>query len=195
MDAGCAVMSAKGFEASSITEIIEQARVGVGSFYNHFSSKEDLAKAIFAERADAFATGLENAALATSDAAAATCFAFRRLIEEVQTDKVWAAFIVQLEPTMQMLDGLLRGHARNALSFGVAQGLLKVENLEAGITAIHAIMIATAKGMLAGDLTPEEAHGSARLALRMFGVEHGRAAELSDMSMSQLRAELARQPR
>lgn len=195
IDAGYAVISAKGFEASSITEIIEQAGVGVGSFYNHFDSKEELAKAIFSERADAFAVGLESAALATADAAAATCFAFRRLIEEVETDKVWASFIIQLEPSMQMFDGLLRGHARTALGFGVEKGLLKVENLEAGITAIHAIMIATAKAMLDGALTSEEAHRASRFALRMFGVPDDRAAELSGLTMDALRVELDKQPR
>lgn len=195
IEAGYAVISAKGFEASSITEIIENAGVGVGSFYNHFDSKEDLAKAIFSERADAFAVGLESAALATADAAAATCFAFRRLIEEVETDKVWASFIIQLEPSMQMFDGLLRGHARTALGFGVESGLLKVENLEAGITAIHAIMIATAKAMLDGALSSQEAHRASRFALRMFGVPDDRAAELSGLTMDALRGELANQPR
>ena len=195
IEAGFVVMSTKGFEGSSITEIIEQAGVGVGSFYNHFADKEELAKVIFAIRADEFATGLELAALGTSDAAAATCFAFRSLIDEVHTDKVWASFIIQLEPSMQMLDGLLRGHARSALGFGVESGLLKVENMEAGITAIHAVMIATAKDMLAGVLSPAEAHGASRFALRMFGVNAERAADLAEMTMAALRGEMARQPR
>lgn len=38
------VMSKKGLEGSTIAEIIAEAGVGVGSFYNHFTSKEELAQ-------------------------------------------------------------------------------------------------------------------------------------------------------
>lgn len=193
--AGSEVMSRSGFDGSSIAEIIELAGVGVGSFYNHFASKEDLAKAIFAERAEAFGAGLEQVALTSSDTAAATCYAFRRLIEEVESDKVWAAFLIQLEPTMQMLDGLLRKHARAAIGFGVRTGRLKVDNVEAGITAIHAVMIATAKAMLDGMLSSDEAHRASIFGLRMFGVPESEAARLSGLSMSELRRELQQQPR
>lgn len=190
IDAGYEVMSRNGFEGSSIGEIIEQAAVGVGSFYNHFASKEDLAKAIFAERADAFGAHLEQMALETSDTAVATCYAFRRLIEEVESDKIWASFMVQLEPSMQMIDGLLRPHARVAIGYGVQSGRLKVENIEAGITAIHAVMIASAKAVLEGQLTSDEAHRASIFGLRMFGVPEPTAQRLSQLSMDELRAEL-----
>lgn len=183
-------MSRNGFEGSSIGEIIEQAAVGVGSFYNHFATKEDLAKAIFAERADAFGAHLEQMALETADTAVATCYAFRRLIEEVESDKVWASFMVQLEPSMQMIDGLLRPHARVAIGYGVQSGRLKVENIEAGITAIHAVMIACAKAVLDGQLSSQEAHRASIFGLRMFGVPEDTAARLSQLSMDDLRAEL-----
>lgn len=195
IDAGYRVMSAKGFEGSSIVEIIECAQVGVGSFYNHFSSKQDLAKVIFAERAEAFGESLEQAALATADAAAATCYAFRRMIEQVESDQVWASFMIQLEPSMQMLDGLLRKHARVALGFGVETGRLKVENMEAGITAIHALMFATAKAVLDGLLNSDEAHRASLFALRMFGVEEATSVRLSRLSMVELRLELLNSPR
>lgn len=188
--AGYDVMSRNGFEGSSIAEIIDLAGVGVGSFYNHFASKEDLAKAIFAERAEAFGAALEQVALTAADTAAATCYAFRRLIEEVESDKVWASFLVQLEPSMQMLDGLLRHHARSAIGYGVETGRLKVDNIEAGITAIHAVMIATAKAMLDGTLSPAEAHRSSLFGLRMFGVPEDEAQRLSRLTMRQLRDEL-----
>ena len=188
-------MSRNGFEGSSIAEIIDLAGVGVGSFYNHFASKEDLAKAIFAERAEAFGAALEQVALTATDTAAVTCYAFRRLIEEVESDKVWASFLVQLEPSMQMLDGLLREHARSAIGFGVETGRLKVRNIEAGITAIHAVMIAVTKAMLDGVLSAEEAHRSSLFGLRMFGVPEGEAVRLSNLSMSALRQELKQQPR
>lgn len=38
------VMSRNGLDGSTLAEIIEEAGVGVGSFYRYFASKEDLAK-------------------------------------------------------------------------------------------------------------------------------------------------------
>ncbi len=190
--AGYDVMSRNGLENSTIVEIIEEAGVGVGSFYNHFDSKEDLAKAIFADRAEAFGAMLEQTALGSTNIAAATCFAFRQLIEKVESDTMWAAFIVQLEPSMQMMDSLLRDHARTAITFGVEGGSLRIDDIEAGITAIHAVMFAIAKSMLAGSLSSQAAHRSSLFALRMFGVAEDEAVRLSSMSMASLRRELTR---
>ncbi len=184
------IMSRSGLEGSTIADIIERAGVGVGSFYNHFSSKEELARAVFAERAAQLGAVLERVGAASENAAAATCFAYRRMIEEVESDKVWAAFIVQLEPSMQMLDGLLRPHARVGIRSGIERSLLKLDNVEVGITAIHALMVAVARSMISGDLSPQEAHRSSLLALRMFGVDENEAQRLSQLPMTALRHEL-----
>jgi AcrR family transcriptional regulator len=190
IDAGYDVMGRNGFDGSTIVEIIEVAGVGVGSFYNHFSSKEELAKAIFADRAEDLGASLEQAAVNSRNIAAATCYAFRRFIETVDSDKVWAAFIVQLEPVIPMLDGLLRDHARVAITAGVERGTLAIGNIETGITAFHAVMIAIARSMLDGTITLTEAHTASIFGMRMFGIAEGEASRLSNLSMTDLRAEL-----
>lgn len=184
------VMSKKGLEGSTIAEIIAEAGVGVGSFYNHFTSKEELAQAVFSNRANEFGAALEQVVRRAPNAAAATCYAYRRLIEESERDKVWASFIVQLEPTMQMLDNMLRKYARVGLGIGVEEGRLRIYNIEAGITAIHAMEVAIVKSMLKGDITHKEAHQSAVFALKMFGVADDEAWRLSNLSMGALRREL-----
>jgi len=184
------VMSRKGLEGSTIAEIIAEAGVGVGSFYNHFTSKEELAQAVFSNRANEFGAALEQVVKRAPNAAAATCYAYRRLIEEAERDKVWASFIVQLEPTMQMLDNMLRKYARVGLGIGVQEGILRVYNIEAGITAIHAMEVAFVKSMLAGDISHKQAHQSAVFALKMFGVPDDEAWRLANLSMASLRREL-----
>ncbi|GLS98903.1 hypothetical protein GCM10007897_02810 [Sphingobium jiangsuense] len=190
IDAGYEVMGRNGFEGSTIAEIIEAAGVGVGSFYNHFTSKEELARAIFAERGEDLGAALEQAALASSNIAAATCYAFRRFIETVESDKVWAAFVVQLEPVLPMIDGLLREHARIAIGAGVERGTLDVMNIETAITAFHAVMIAIAKSMLEGVIDSAEAHKASLFAMRMFAIKEEEAKRLASLSMAELRIEL-----
>lgn len=188
--AGYHVMSRNGLDGSSIGEIVERANVGVGSFYKHFATKEELAKAVFAERAEDLGSTLEQLAVGSKNMAAATCFAYRRLIEEIVSDKVWASFIVQLEPSMRMLDMLLRPHARIGIRAGVERGLLIVDDIETGITSFNGAMIAVARSLLAGDITSAQAHRSAVFALRMFGVNEAEAARLSHLTMAELRSEV-----
>lgn len=190
IEAAYEVMSRKGLEGSTIAEIIAEAGVGVGSFYNHFASKEELAQAVFSNRANEFGAALEQVVRRAPNAATATCYAYRRLIEEAERDKVWASFIVQLEPTMQMLDTMLRKYARVGLGIGVADGILEIYNIEAGITAIHAMEVAIVKSMLEGTITQKQAHQSAVFALKMYGVEHAEAWRLANLSMAALRREL-----
>ena len=183
-------MGRKGLEASTLAEIIAEAGVGVGSFYKHFTSKEDLAKTVFLDRADKLGLALETTAMRTSAGAAATCFAFRRFIEEAESDALWAAFMMQLEPSMPILNELLRGHARAGLSSGIASGELKIDDIEAGITAVGGLIQAFVKARLNGTLTSAEAHRASLFALRMFGVPEAEAVRLSRLPMAALRHEL-----
>ena len=191
LDAAYQVMGRKGLDASTLAEIIAEAGVGVGSFYKHFGSKEDLAKAVFMDRADKLGLALETTALRTNAGAAATCFAFRRFIEEAESDSLWASFMTQLEPTMPLLNTLLRGHARAGLSSGIASGELRIDNVEAGITAVGGLIQAFVKARLNGTCTSEEAHRASLFALRMFGVREAEAVRLSELSMTDLRREVS----
>lgn len=190
LNAAYTIMSQRGLDNSTIAEIIEIAGVGVGSFYNYFDSKEDLARAVFLSRADSFGADLEIVVRSAPDAAAATCYAYRRLIDEAERDSVWASFIVQLEPTMQMLDGMLRKYARVGLGIGVETGQLQISDVEVAITAIHAIEVAVVKSMIAGEISHPDAHKSVELPLRMFGVPPEEAQRLAGLSMSALRREV-----
>ena len=190
LDAAYRVMGRKGLDGSTLAEMIAEAGVGVGSFYKHFSSKEDLARAVFLDRADKLGLALETTAAATAASAAATCFAFRRFIEEAESDALWASFITQMEPTMPLFSSMLRGHARAGLRNGIDDGTLKIANIEAGITAVGALIQAFVKARLNGDLSSGEAHRASLFALRMFGVAEAEAVRLSELPMDALRREV-----
>ena len=187
LDAAYAAISNKGFETSRIADIIEAADVGVGSFYNHFDSKDDLAAAVFEHRVEAFGREMEAVVKDAPDIAAATCFVYRRMLERAEQDVAWATFILQLEPLFRMFDKLMRPHARQGLQIGVDDGTFQIEDLEAAISAIHAMMLAITQAMLVGGLSSERAHRSSKLALLMFGVDAQIAQQLSHMPMVQLR--------
>ncbi|WP_158511760.1 TetR/AcrR family transcriptional regulator [Sphingobium sp. TKS] len=182
-------MRTKGLESSTIAEIVEEADVGVGSFYNHFTSKEELAQAVFSTVVEEFGAALEQVTRKQPNAAISTCFAIRRLIEQAERDRAWAAFIIQLEPSLQMLDRLLRDHARVGVQMGVDSGMFRVDDVEFAITAIHAVTIAIVKATLEGQITHKAAHRASALPLRMVGVSEEEANRLAALSMTALRKE------
>ena len=186
LDAAYAAISDKGFATSRIADIIEAAGVGVGSFYNHFDSKDDLAASVFEHRVETFGREMEVVVKGAPDVAAATCFVYRRMLERAEQDEAWATFILQMEPLFRMFDKLMRPHARQGLQIGVDDGTFQIDDLEAGISAIHAMMLAITQAMLMGDLSSERAHRSSKLALLMFGVDARIAEVLSQMPMTQL---------
>lgn len=183
------VMRLKGLERATIVEIIEQAGVGVGSFYNHFTNKEDLAQAVFSSVINEFGAALEEVAREQPNAAISTCYASRRLIEQAERDKAWAGFIIQLEPSMQMLDQTLRDHVRVGVQKGVDSGMFRVDDVEFSITAIHALVIAIIKARLEGKIKHRAAHRATALPLRMLGVPEEEANRLAGLSMTALRRE------
>ena len=187
IDAAFRVISRNGLDGTTLAAIIEEAGVGVGSFYNNFSSKEELASLAFTQRVEEFGRHLEMTVRRTEDAALATCFAYRRFVEQCETDKAWASFIVQLEPTMQLYMSLMRKYARVGVTIGLQSEHLRVPDVNVAILAIHSLELAMVKAMLNDEITHEQAHLSAELALRLFGVSEKRAAELARMPMEALR--------
>lgn len=190
IEAAYTLMARSGIEGVTAAEIIEEAGVGVGSFYNHFDSKQALAQAVFSSRVEEFGSVLEQVVRTLPDAALATCFAYRRLIEEAEKDRLWAAFLLQLEPSTQMLDRLLRKHARAGMQAGIDAGTFIVDDAELAITAVHAIEFAMVRSMLAGTVSHRDAHRSVHLALRLLGVAETTARRLAHLPMSALRREV-----
>ena len=63
IDVGVGLMHRNGYNATGLTEILNAADVPKGSFYHHFSSKEDFAAAVlerYAMRVGALTVALVN---------------------------------------------------------------------------------------------------------------------------------------
>ncbi|MDB5579220.1 MAG: hypothetical protein JWR80_4396 [Bradyrhizobium sp.] len=191
LNAAYKIMGERGFEASSLAEIIREANVGIGSFYNNFGSKDELARCAFAEHIEQFGLDLLTVIRKSQDAAASTCYAVRRMIEEAERDPAWAGFIINLEPSTSLFHEIMRPHALVGMQIGIESGEFVVDDIEAAIIAIHAVEVAVVKAMLQGKMTSQATHRSVAMPLQMFGVSRDRATYLASLSMSALYREVA----
>lgn len=88
------VMGRKGIEATAINDITEEAELSFGSFYNYFSSKEEVARAVFIDDALAMIEELDATTCPSSCIAERVGVNIRRTIHRGLTDPVWGWFLV-----------------------------------------------------------------------------------------------------
>jgi AcrR family transcriptional regulator len=187
IDAAHVVMSKSGLDGCTISEIVAAAGVGSGSFYNNFESKEHLARVVFESMIDELGKSIADVALFSDDPAIATCFAIRTVIEKANRDAMWGAFMIQLEPTMRMLDAHLRKYAQLGMRQGVEKGRFVVADQKIAVTLLHTMEVGVIGAMLRQEISSRQAHASVEYMLRMLGVPQNEAAEYANLSMDELK--------
>jgi AcrR family transcriptional regulator len=187
IDAAHSVMSKSGLDGCTISEIVAAARVGSGSFYNNFDSKEHLARVVFESMIDELGKSIADVALFADDPAIAACFAIRTVIEKAERDSVWGAFMIQLEPTLRMLDAHLRQYAQLGMRQGVEKGRFVVADQKVTVTLLHTMEVGVIGAMLRQEISSRQAHASVEYMLRMLGVPQAEAAEYANLPMDELR--------
>src|SRR5882757_1441775 len=94
------VMARAGVEKATIAEIASEADVGFGSFYNHFSSKEEIATAVFDAQTEKLAEVLDHVRASVSDPALVISFVQRLILHKAHLDPVWGWFIVRAQSAL-----------------------------------------------------------------------------------------------
>lgn len=183
-------MSRDGVVGSSIPTIVEEARVGRGSFYNHFGSKEELARAVFHEQTLALREEIDAASHATTDMPRATSYGIRRCLQIASEDPVWGWFIVHAGPLLDDFHALMIGAARYGLSRGHALGNIARNDIEATVILLSASVIALLEAQLTGALSEERAHAAVENLLRLVGVHPDLACEIASEPMDELQRKL-----
>lgn len=84
------VMAEKGVEATTITDITDAADVGVGSFYNHFSSKPEIVECVYILRLKELEDVVDTIMAQESNMAVAIGFIHKMFYERTIADPVWA---------------------------------------------------------------------------------------------------------
>lgn len=170
IDAAHRIIGRKGVEATTINDITEEADVGLGSFYNHFSSKEELVRVVFADRVEELGKIFDNISSTVSDPALAVSYIQKMFLEKVRTDTAWGWFAVHAEIALQQMDIAFSERARKDLQRGVEQGRFAIESVDIAVRFIMATLLVLTRALLESRLDPEVIVRSIELQLRMLGV-------------------------
>ncbi|GAO77451.1 TetR/AcrR family transcriptional regulator [Sphingopyxis sp. C-1] len=167
------------FDAVAVDDIVQEAGVAKGTFYNHFDDKDALLGAIVADIRLGIEGRVTMVNLGVDDPPARIARAICVYAAMAADDPVQAHIMLRNDPRGSARESLNDG-LRDDLAAGLHSGRLAIPTIEAGllfvIGIVHSLLLATARGGERGRsiLTAQQL---CSMMLRSFGIDH-RDAEL-----------------
>lgn len=176
LGAARALITEKGVAGLRITEITEGAGVALGSFYNHFESKEDLVEAVVGDSLSALAEALAARTTPDQDAAELVSIAIRRFVGLAYDDPDFARLVVHLNHADALFMAAVHPAARRALEEGIASGRFRVPDVGVVLTTILGGSLALMRAIVDGRVGPGAESAYAETTLRSLGIPARQAA-------------------
>jgi len=95
LNAAFQLMAERGVDGVSINEITELADVGIGSFYNHFATKEALHAELLDRIFEEFADALDHLVKSIDDPAESMAICLRHTINRARREPQWGRFLLR----------------------------------------------------------------------------------------------------
>ena len=181
-----AVIARRGIDATTIADITTEADVGIGSFYNHFDSKEQLIETLVAQAIETHGAALDRRVAAVSDPAERFAICVRHTIRMADHDPVWAWFTVRAGLYVRELESGLGVRLLRDLGRGIETGRFTPRDVRSALVVIGGAVVAAMQGRLLGvpDLPGDPL--VAEQLLRMLGVPAGEAQRVAAVPLDEL---------
>lgn len=179
------VMAQKGLQGATIQEITEAADLALGTFYNHFESKEAAMEAVVSAQAASFGDALEEITANMEDRAQAVATCVRFVVRHAASDPVWGWFVLRNERAMLSLADNLAHRAARDIRRGVQDGRFFVHDLDAALLALCGIVPAGIRSQLDGKPVRVSDADLAASLLQLLGLGREEAAEVAHRPLPQ----------
>lgn len=183
LDAARRLFAQQGFEATAIAEITDMADLGVGSFYNHFASKDELLSELLEKVLTEQLAALDSRRTAITDPAEAVSIAHRHWVRLTSEGPEWAWLLVRLEESLRLVAATQGDSALKDLTRGIECGRFAVASPGLALLASGGALISVMRAVLTGYDGEEPDSIHAESVLRIFGVDPSEAAEIARRPM------------
>ncbi|MEA2346356.1 MAG: hypothetical protein QOG62_143 [Thermoleophilaceae bacterium] len=173
------LIAEKGVGGLRIAEITERADVGLGSFYNHFDSKEEIVEAVVTETISVLAETIVVNTADLDDPAEGVSVASRMFIRLAETDPQLARLLVNLDRADVLFETAVHPFANAALQLGIQAGRFEVRDVDIELTSIVGSTLAIVSGILDGRLPADSDAVQAETLLRGLGMDPAEAHDIS----------------
>lgn len=174
-------MAKRSVDALTIEEIIQQAQVGKGSFYNHFASKEELFFATMDECIAEIAQEIITIKGKIEDPAEFIAAGIRIYVDRATDDAELARFIVTATASTAILARYSEAVIRQTIEEGVRAKRFTLRNPELFFTLVTTGATATIAGQLEGKFGQTIGSELAASVLQLAGLDSDEATAIANL--------------
>jgi AcrR family transcriptional regulator len=176
------IIANHGAEGLRLRDVADGADVAVGSFYQHFESKDELIGEVVTATVKRLATGVIAASARLDDPAESAARSHRWFIGLATHEPELARVIVNLESADARLASAIQSDARHALQRGIDSGRFPPMDIDSTVTFTVGATIAVMRGVLDGRLDPSAVGASVIAFLGALGIDRAEAIEIAERS-------------
>jgi AcrR family transcriptional regulator len=179
IEAAYRVFARKEAEAVTIDEIIAEAAVARGTFYNYFQTREEVLTAVAAALSDRMNHGIWAQSEAITDPAVRMAIAMRQFLHQARRDSTWGWMIVRTGLVAAPLSDTIKTGVTTDLMAGIRLGRFQVECEQVAIDMVLGTGLMAMRTILNGQSEADYPEQVVWLILKSLGVESGEAEAIS----------------
>jgi AcrR family transcriptional regulator len=182
-DSARGLIAEKGVAGLRISEITERADVALGSFYNHFQSKEELVEEVVADTIEALAEAMVDPMNQLSDPAEAVSYATRMFLGLTRDNQPLAWLLINLDGADAQFERAVLPVALGALDRGIAAGRFEIADTHVALTGIVGGTVAVMRAILDGRYSDAAEIHHVEAVLRAVGLDAADAREVAGRAL------------
>ncbi len=173
--AGLRVLAEKG-QGLTVSDVVAEAEVSNGTFYNYFVDREELLEALAEHSALSLAAAAAKERI--EDPARRFAVATTRVLHRAREDETWARVMLRLASRPGSGIDLSR-YLREDLAEGFAQGRFAAGPDAAVLDQVTGLVVMTIRRLVEGDAAPDAPQRAVQRGLRALGVDEAESAALA----------------
>ncbi len=177
IDAGVQVLARKG-ESLTISDVVAEAQVSNGTFYNYFADRDELIDAL-AEHSLVSLAARSAIQMTDKDPTRRFAFATLRVLKCATEDPIWGRAVLRLAGNRRSLPHEMHRYLREDLATGFDEGCFEVGPDEITLDLITGLIWMSIRRIVRGEAGPDHAERVLTRALTTLGVSKDEAAILA----------------
>lgn len=179
IEAAYRVFARKEADAVTIDDIIAEAAVARGTFYNYFQTREEVLTAVAAALSDEMNHSIWAQSAQIGDPAERMAIAIRQFLHQAIRDSTWGWVIVRCGLVAAPLSETIKTGVTTDLEAGMELGRFQVANKQAAIDLILGTGLMAMRTILGGHPEPDYPEQIVKLILKTLGVDDGEAHSIA----------------
>jgi len=167
-----------GPDVVTVAHITEAADVGTGTFYNYFTTRDDIVSGVLYDTVESLGRRLDAMTRNMPDPAEVFASSLRHLMEMAITDPLWRWYVVRIDVSHAALIERLGPRAARDIQRGVDEGRFQVASVPMVADIVFGSLLAAIHAFLGSDGRGGQPAAYAELNLRMVGLSLEDAAEV-----------------